>query len=326
MNKILIADDTEANRYFLEKILRVAEYEVISVTNGVELTEQFRKATPDLVITDVKMPNLDGFEAVKEIRKIKAAQHIPIIFVSATYRDLASQIKGFELGANEYLNQPINEDELLAKVKAMLRTKNIYEQLLRSKEALSKSEKKYRVLFKNMLNGFAYHKMIFDEKGKPVDYIFLEINEAFKQLTGLSSDIIGKKVTSIFPGIEKNEPDLISIFGKVARTQEPATIEFYFKPLKRWHNIYAYSPKPNYFAYTFEDITKRKEAEKKLIQYKDHLEELVRERTAKLEEKNEELVDRNTELELYHDLFVNREFRIKELRDKVEVLQKNIQE
>ena len=123
-------------------------------------------------------------------------------------------------------------------------------------------EASHRSLLENMMNGYAYHKMVFDENGKPVDYVFLEVNKAFERLTGLKRDeIIGKKVTEVLPGIEKDPADWIGVYGMVAITGQPIRFENYARNLKKWYSVYAYSPKEGYFAATFEDITVRKELE-----------------------------------------------------------------
>ena len=131
--------------------------------------------------------------------------------------------------------------------------------------ALKLSEHKFSALFENMQDAFAYHRMLFDDKGAPMDYVFLEANEAFEKFTGLKREsIIGKKVTEVFPGFEKDPNDLIGIYGRVAKTGEALKFEMYFEPLKRWYSISAYSPEMGYFVATFEDISGRKNAEKAL--------------------------------------------------------------
>ncbi|HDZ17179.1 MAG TPA: PAS domain-containing sensor histidine kinase [archaeon] len=127
---------------------------------------------------------------------------------------------------------------------------------------LIESEKRYRLLFENMAAAFAYHKIIVDENNKPIDYQFLEVNPAFEEFTGLKiSDIIGKKVTEVLPGIENDPADWIGKYGKVALTRTPITFENYAEPLDQWFSVAAYSPKENYFAVTFTNITERKKAE-----------------------------------------------------------------
>jgi PAS domain S-box-containing protein len=104
--------------------------------------------------------------------------------------------------------------------------------------------------------------VVFDECGKPVDYVFLEVNKAFERLTGLKRDeIIGKKVTEVLPGIDKDPADWIGVYGMVAVTGQPIRFENYARNLKKWYSVYAHSPKKGYFATTFEDITVRKELE-----------------------------------------------------------------
>jgi PAS domain S-box-containing protein len=136
-----------------------------------------------------------------------------------------------------------------------------------SQRAIRGSEKKYRALFDNMVNGFAYHKVVFDDHGKPIDYIFLEINPAFEKLTGLKKQkVIGKRATEALPGIENDPADWIGIYGRVALTGEPARFENYSGNLKRWYSVSAYSSERGYFASVFEDITERKQKEEMLRQ------------------------------------------------------------
>ena len=104
-------------------------------------------------------------------------------------------------------------------------------------EAIKASEIKYRTLFENMSSGFALHRIVLDDNEKPVDYIFEEINSAFTVHTDLTTEIIGKRVTKVHPGIEKMKPDFIGIYGKVALTGKPAQFETYFAPHNKWFNI-----------------------------------------------------------------------------------------
>ncbi|SHO46757.1 PAS domain S-box protein [Desulfopila aestuarii] len=129
-------------------------------------------------------------------------------------------------------------------------------------------ESRYHLLFDNMVSGFAYHKIITNKDGEPVDYEFLSVNKAFERFTGLKrTDIIGKRVTEAIPEIATIEFDWIGVYGKVALTGKPVVFERYFEPLKRWYYISAYCPEKFHFAVTFDDITFRKNVEKKL---RDH--------------------------------------------------------
>lgn len=148
----------------------------------------------------------------------------------------------------------------------------------RTEEALHESEKLYRSLFENMLNGFAFCKMIFEE-GRPVDFIYIAVNKSFEMHTGLK-DVTGKKVSEVIPGIRESDPELLEIYGRVALTGKPETIEIYVEGLKMWFSISVYSPKKEYFVAVFDVITSRKIAENELIKAKEKAEESDRLKSA----------------------------------------------
>ena len=140
--------------------------------------------------------------------------------------------------------------------------------------------KQFDMFFNKMLDGFAYHRIVVDGAGKPVDYIFLEVNHAFEKMTGLKREkIIGKKVTTVLPGIEKDPSDWIGVYGRVALTGEPVQFENRAESLGKWYKVVAYCPEKGYFVALFEDITERKKAEEVLSKLNKELEERVRKRT-----------------------------------------------
>ncbi len=120
-------------------------------------------------------------------------------------------------------------------------------------------EQSYQTLFREMLNGFALHEIIYDAGGYPADYRFLAVNPAFERMTGLSAkDIIGRSVKEIMPGIESH---WIESYGRVVITGEPAFFENSSDDLKKYFEVTAYRPAPHQFACIFADITERKKAE-----------------------------------------------------------------
>lgn len=148
----------------------------------------------------------------------------------------------------------------------------------KAQQALEASEEKYHSLFMNMLNGFAYCQMIWDENGQPVDFVYLEVNDAFEKLTGLKkAGVLGKKVTVAIPGIKEAHPELFEIYGRVALTGKNEWFEIYFKPLDIWLSISVYSPKRNYFAAVFENITERKKMEQILVESEEKYRRLFEE-------------------------------------------------
>jgi PAS domain S-box-containing protein len=161
----------------------------------------------------------------------------------------------------------------------------------KAEQALRESEKKYHYLFDNMLSGFAYCKILKNDKGEPSDFIFLEVNEAFERLTGLKkADVLNKKATATLPGIKENHPELFEICGRVALYGKTEHVETYFKPLNKWLSISVYCPKIGYFAAILDNISEQKLIEKKLKEYSQGLEITVAARTKELTDTNQRLI------------------------------------
>jgi PAS domain S-box-containing protein len=159
-----------------------------------------------------------------------------------------------------------------------------------AEQALRLSEEKYRSLFENMINGYAYCRMIFDEKDEPVDFMYLEINNAFEKLTGLRREtVVGKRVSEAIPGTKEANPEIFKIYGRVARNGNAETFELLFKPLNIWLNISVYRPKKDHFVAIFENITKHKDLEQELNSYNQRLAEVVARRTAEYAQTNQKL-------------------------------------
>lgn len=128
-------------------------------------------------------------------------------------------------------------------------------------DELRRSEERYHSLFKHMLNGMAYCKMEFDADGRPVDFIYLAVNDAFEKLTGLKN-VEGKRITEIMPSIRQDNPEFLELYGRVATTGQPEKRELLLKPLDLWLYISVYSVEKENFVAVFENITERRKAEK----------------------------------------------------------------
>ncbi|HWQ64881.1 MAG TPA: PAS domain S-box protein, partial [Methanospirillum sp.] len=133
----------------------------------------------------------------------------------------------------------------------------------RMENALRTSEEHYRSLFTYMLEGFAYCQMVYDDSNHPIDWIYLDVNDSFEQITGLKG-LKGKPVTEAIPGIWEEIPELFDIYNRVVITGVPEVFEIYFTPLHVWLKIAAYRPELGHFVAIFEDITKRKQTEENL--------------------------------------------------------------
>lgn len=131
---------------------------------------------------------------------------------------------------------------------------------VRMGEQLRESEEQYRSLFKNMLNGFALCQMMYDVQGRAEDFVYLAVNHSFETQTGLR-DVLGKRVSEVIPGFQETNPEVLELYGRVARTAVPESFETYVKPLDMWFDISVYSPRPDHFVAVFNVITERKRAE-----------------------------------------------------------------
>jgi two-component system, OmpR family, KDP operon response regulator KdpE len=127
---VLLVDDEERILNFLKTKLKLLNYDVILAGNGVEALEQIQGQEPELVVLDVVMPKMDGFQTLKELRTFSS---VPVIMLSARGDD-SDRIKGLGLGADDYLPKPFNPDELVARIEAIKRRLNLPERKNTPKE------------------------------------------------------------------------------------------------------------------------------------------------------------------------------------------------
>jgi len=114
MKKILIVEDAEMNRDLLVQLLE-DDYELVEATDGKQGLEKAAQEKPDLILLDISLPEMDGWEVARRIRANDELKHIPIIAVTA-HAMAGDEEKAYEQGCNDYLPKPIDEDELWAKV------------------------------------------------------------------------------------------------------------------------------------------------------------------------------------------------------------------
>jgi len=297
--RILWADDNADMRHYVSRLLG-EHYDVTAVANGAEAVAMAQETLPDLVLTDIMMPELDGYGVLRELRADARTRHIPVILLSARAGE-EEAIGGLDMGADDYLVKPFAARELLARVRthlelARLRSEwaadktraddlarregenrhalevatesrhallSILEDQQHAEMARSASETRYQTLFDSIDEGFCLIEMMFDENMKPVDYRFLEINPAFEKQTGLR-DAQGKRMRELAP---EHEEHWFEIYGKIALTGEPIRFENYAEQLHRWYEVYAFrvgQPQDKHVAILFNDITERKIAEESL--------------------------------------------------------------
>lgn len=130
--KILTADDNQNIREQLKKLLKEAfpETQILEAKNGLELLALAEKEEPDLIISDIQMPQMTGYEALRILQAQERTKNIPVIFLTGTFQEDEDVAKGLDLGAVEYVTKPINKTVFVARVKVMLRLKAQQERIL----------------------------------------------------------------------------------------------------------------------------------------------------------------------------------------------------
>lgn len=207
--RILVVDDVVKNIQVIGKILRDKGYLVSVAQSGAQALEIVQNSLPDLVLLDILMPEMDGFETCRQLKKEISFKTIPIIFLSAL-SETTDKVKGFKVGAVDYVTKPIASEELLARIKFHLTVKALQEdlenqvkvrtrELLRINQALCKQEEEYRSVMQAVPDPI----VVYDLKGKPV-----YINPAFTRVFGWTWD-----------DLLRNRPDFV-VEGEGEKTKK----------------------------------------------------------------------------------------------------------
>jgi adenylate cyclase len=126
--RILVVDDQRANIEMMAGILQARGYQVITAPGGDEALEQVRAASPDLVVSDILMPGMDGYELCRRLRAQAATALLPVILVTSLEAN-DERVKGLEAGADDFLSKPVNWEELFARVRSLLRIKRLQDEV-----------------------------------------------------------------------------------------------------------------------------------------------------------------------------------------------------
>ncbi|HMK34750.1 MAG TPA: PAS domain S-box protein [Desulfomonilaceae bacterium] len=222
----------------------VAANPVAAATHGYELEEML-----SLKITDLDTPE-SAEKAQERFQRILSGEWLR---EEVTHRKKDGSIFPIELSAG--LIKLENNRYSLAIERDISDRKRV-------EGDLRESEKRYRSLFENMLDGFAYCKMLFQD-GNPHDFVYLDVNSSFERLTGLQN-VIGKRVTEVIPRLKETNSELFEIYGRVASTGNPEKFEAYVDSMGIWFSVSAYSRGKDHFVALFDNITERKQAEEAL--------------------------------------------------------------
>jgi len=140
MSRILAIDDNQDNLISIKAMLKlfVAGCEILTATSGIEGIQRAISTQPDTILLDIHMPLMDGFEVCRKLKSLAQTRHIPVVMLTAVKTDTENRVKALDYGADAFLAKPINEAELAAQVKAMLRIKKAEDVLRTEKDMLEK--------------------------------------------------------------------------------------------------------------------------------------------------------------------------------------------
>lgn len=170
-SNILVVDDTPANLRLLTELLSQQGYDVRPALNGTLALAAAQMMPPDLILLDIMMPDMDGYEVCEQLKADERTRHIPVIFISALDNP-KDKVRAFRVGGTDYIPKPFQKEEILARVENQLR-------LLRANAALQESEERFRAMFANAGIGIC----ILGEDSRIV-----EANPAFEKFIGYNSE------------------------------------------------------------------------------------------------------------------------------------------
>jgi len=268
--RILLADDNADMREYVRRLL-AQTFDVEAVADGEAALESVGIRRPDLVLTDVMMPRLDGFGLLQRLRQNEQTRTIPIILLSARAGE-ESRLEGLDAGADDYLVKPFSARELVARVQSQLDLARLRRE----------GEERTKRILDSITDGF----YAVDSEGR-----FTELNVAARKVfvsQGVDVHaIVGRQIFEVFP--EARETDVGRVLKKAIEEREPSDMEAFYPPWNRWYFIRCRPSPEGGAAIFFQDITAQKQAEIAMREHSSILERTVAERTAKLREMVTEL-------------------------------------
>ncbi|MDJ0517436.1 MAG: diguanylate cyclase [Trichodesmium sp. MO_231.B1] len=277
-NNILIVDDQIPNLRVLTAMLKEKNYQVRKATDGETAIEAVEIEPPDLIILDIKMPGMDGYEVCQSLKLNDATKDIPIIFISAL-NEVFDKVKAFDVGGIDYITKPFQEEEVLARIKSQLTIKQQQRLLEKEKERLKQEIQKRKEIeaslyqsralissiINNSLDGVAALEAVRNPRtGNIEDFRCLIVNPIMAKIFNQQSeDLIGKLVFKRF--INKVELNSFADFVGVVETGISLEKDFCYeyKGEKRWYSSIAVKLADG-FSVTVRDITERKKQELEL--------------------------------------------------------------
>ena len=201
--KILIVDDVVSNVLLLKVLLKNEKFKTVTASDGLEAIQQAEKELPDLILLDVMMPQMDGFETAMHLKNNPTTAGIPIIFLTAL-NSTQDIVKGFQAGANDFITKPFNKEELLVRVNHQISLVAAKKLILERTEELRKTivgrDKLYSVIVHDLRSPLASIKMVLN-----------------MMVLGLSENVIGKEMYQMLQMVNHSTEDVFSLLDNLLK-------------------------------------------------------------------------------------------------------------
>jgi PAS domain S-box-containing protein len=251
--RILLADDNADMRGYVRRLL-ADFYEVEAVSNGVDALAAARRDPPDLVLTDVMMPGLDGFGLLRELRASDSTNTVPVILLSARAGEDA-RVEGLETGADDYMVKPFTARELLARVGAHLAMSRLRREAAARERAVRAEAEAAHERASTILESINDAFLAID-----ADWRFTYVNAAAELANGMARDeTIGKVFWDVFPEVRGTE--LEAQHMRSMKERVVSHTEHFYVPWQRWFEVRTYPAKDGGISIFYRDITERKNTE-----------------------------------------------------------------
>jgi len=208
-NKILIVDDVMSNVLLLKVLLKNEKYNIVTANNGTEALSQVIEEKPDLILLDVMMPDLDGFEVCERLKKDKETAGIPIIFLTAL-NNTSDIVKGFQVGANDFISKPFNKEELLIRVKHQI-------SLITARRIISRQNKE---LQRTISARDKLYSVIAHDLRSPIGSVKMVLNML---LINLPTEVIGEELYDLLNTANQTTEEVFSLLDNLLKWTKSQT-------------------------------------------------------------------------------------------------------
>ncbi|MEG4341868.1 PAS domain S-box protein [Microcoleus sp. A003_D6] len=259
--KILVVDDQPGNLRFLSKLLTAQGYQVYRAICGELALNVAIAHCPDLILLDIRMPEMSGYEVCRRLKATAETEQIPVIFLSVL-DDINDKLQAFRVGGADYIAKPFQVEEVLARIDKQVCLQKLQQQLKEQNAQLQQSQSLLASILNSSLDGVVAYSAVRNSQGNIVDFQWLLVNPAAEKISGLLlNEIVGKNLLAEISQLRKN--GLFDLYVSVVETGETVDQEFYYeheRDISAWLHIVAVKLNDG-LAVTFRNVTDRKRAE-----------------------------------------------------------------